>query len=61
MQVPTAPISDITIQEIKGVFPRELRVESCESSVSDTIFVKIVSFKQLLWKHFEKEPLELMR
>ena len=61
IQIPTTPVFDITIQEIKGVFPRELRVESCESSVSDTDFVKTVAFKQLLWQHFEKESLELMR
>ena len=36
-------------------------MESCESSVNDTNFVKIVSFKQLSWKIFEKESLELMR
>ena len=36
-------------------------MESCESSVSDTNFVKIVAFKQLLWKNFQKESLELMR
>ena len=36
-------------------------MESCESSVSDTYFVKIVAFKQLLWKHFEKESLDLIR
>ena len=61
IQIPIAPIFDITIQEIKGVFPRELRVESYETSVSDTNFVKTIAFKQLLWQHFEKESLELMR
>ena len=60
-QVPIAPISDITIQEIKGVFPKELREESYESSFSDTNFVKTVAYKKILWKFFEKESLELMR
>ena len=35
-------------------------MESYESSVSDTDFVKIVAFKQLLWQNFE-ESLDLMR
>ena len=61
IKAPSTLESNITIQEIKGVFPRELRVESSESSVSDTNFVKTVAFKQLLWQHFEKESLELIR
>ena len=61
VQVLVAPISDITSQEIQGIFPRELRVESSKSRVSDTNVFKTISFKKLVWQNFKEESLHLMR
>lgn len=49
IQVPKEPIFDITTQEIKGIFPRELRNESCKVDVANDEFVKSVPFKKLVW------------
>ena len=45
VQIPIAHVSDITIQEIKGVFLSKLRMESCESSFNDIDFIETVAIK----------------
>ena len=49
LHIPRPSISNITAQEIEGIFPRDMRVESCKIDVNDDEFVKSIPFKKLLW------------
>ena len=60
VKAPRAPTSDITYEEIKGIFPRKLMVESCDASVDDGKFIKSMDSKKLLWKHLRKKSVDRM-
>lgn len=57
-QTPKTHVYDITIEEIKGIFPREFKRKACNVNVEDDEFVKSIAFKKLLWQHYREDSLK---